>query len=330
MNILITGAGGMLGRKLIAKLLAAGSVADRPITSMALTDMSGLSDLAPLGRVRTVVADLCQRGVATSVIESRPELIFHLAAVVSGEAEAEFEMGYRVNLDGTRALLEAIRKLGPGYCPRFVFASSVAVFGAPLPDVIDDDQGLTPLTSYGTQKAICELLLADYSRRGFIDGIGIRLPTIAIRPGKPNKAASGFFSNILREPLAGAEAILPVDESVRHWFASPRAAVGFIVHAATLDTAKLGSHRSLNLPGVSATVGEQLEALKRVAGEGAVALVKRVPDPQIIKMIGSWPRSFDARRARELGFVAESSFDEIIRVHIEDELGGEVVRGPCP
>jgi nucleoside-diphosphate-sugar epimerase len=322
MNILVTGAGGMLGRKLVANLLAAGSVANRPITSMTLTDMGGLPDLSVSGRVQTVVADVSQSGVAASLIESRPELIFHLAAVVSGEAEAEFEKGYRVNLDGTRALLEAIRKIGPGFCPRFVFASSVAVFGSPLPDVIEDDQGLTPLTSYGTQKAICELLLADYSRRGFIDGIGIRLPTIAIRPGKPNKAASGFFSNILREPLAGAEAILPVDESVRHWFASPRAAVGFIVHAATLDTSKLGSRRSLNLPGLSATVGEQLEALKRVAGERAVALVKRVPDPQIIKMIGSWPRSFDARRAQELGFVAESSFDEIIRVHIDDELGG--------
>lgn len=322
MNILVTGAGGMLGRKLVANLLAAGSVANRPVTSMTLTDVGGLADISATNRVQAKVADLAQPGVAASVIESRPELIFHLAAVVSGEAEADFEKGYRVNLDGTRALLEAVRKAGPGYCPRFVFASSVAVFGSPLPEVIGDDQGLTPLTSYGTQKVICELLLADYSRRGFIDGIGIRLPTIAIRPGKPNKAASGFFSNILREPLAGAEAILPVDESVRHWFASPRAAVGFLVHAATLDTSKLQFRRSLNLPGLSATVGEQLEALKRVAGERAVALVKRVPDPQIIKMIGSWPRSFDARRARELGFVAESSFDEIIQVHIEDELGG--------
>lgn len=322
MNILITGAGGMLGGKLVAKLLAERAIAHRSITSMTLTDVGGLSDPPPSGRVQTVVADVSQPGVATSLLESRPELIFHLAAVVSGEAEADFEKGYRVNLDGTRALLEAIRKIGGGYCPRFVFASSVAVFGSPLPEVIDDDQVLTPLTSYGTQKAICELLLADYSRRGCIDGVGIRLPTIAIRPGKPNKAASGFFSNILREPLAGAEAILPVDESVRHWFASPRSAVGFLVHAATLDTSKLGSHRSLNLPGLSATVGEQLEALKRVAGERAATLVKRVPDPQIIKMIGSWPRSFNARRARELGFVAESSFDEIIRVHIEDELGG--------
>jgi D-erythronate 2-dehydrogenase len=321
MNILVTGAGGMLGRKLVANLLTVGSVANRPITSMILTDVGGLADVPPSKGVRTVLTDVSQPGVAASLIESRPELIFHLAAVVSGEAEADFEKGYRVNLDGTRALLEAVRKAGPGYCPRFVFASSVAVFGSPLPEVIEDDQGLTPLTSYGTQKAICELLLADYSRRGCIDGIGIRLPTITIRPGKPNKAASGFFSNILREPLAGMEAILPVDESVRHWFASPRAAVGFIMHAATLDTSKLGARRSLNLPGLSATVGEQLDALRRVAGERAVALVKRVPDPQIIQMIGSWPRSFNARRARELGFVAESSFDEIIRVHIEDELG---------
>jgi len=205
-----------------------------------------------------------------------------------------------------------------------VFTSSIAVFGAPFPEAIGDEFFTTPLTSYGTQKAIDELLLADYSRRGFLDGIGIRLPTICIRPGKPNKAASGFFSNILREPLAGHEAVLPVSEDVRHWHASPRAAVGFLLHAATLDTAPLGARRNLTMPGLSATVGEQIAALRRIAGERAVALIRREPDPVIAGIVAGWPRNFDARRAESLGFRAERSFDEIIRVHIEDELGGRL------
>jgi nucleoside-diphosphate-sugar epimerase len=201
-----------------------------------------------------------------------------------------------------------------------IFTSSIAVFGAPLPDVIDDTHWLTPLTSYGTQKAIGELLLADYSRRGFFDGIGIRLPTISIRPGKPNKAASGFFSSILREPLVGQEAVLPVSDTVKHWFASPRAAIEFLIHAAEIDTAPLGSQRSLTMPGLAATVGEQIEALRRVAGDKAVKLIRREPDLSIARIIAGWPRSFNARRAAALGFKAETSFDDIIRVHIEDEL----------
>jgi D-erythronate 2-dehydrogenase len=205
-----------------------------------------------------------------------------------------------------------------------VFTSSIAVFGAPFPDAIGDEFFTTPLTSYGTQKAIGELLLADYSRKGFLDGIGIRLPTICIRPGKPNKAASGFFSNILREPLVGQEAVLPVSEDVRHWHASPRAAVGFLVHAAELDLAKLGWRRSLSMPGLSATVGEQIEALRRVAGEGAVKLIRRERDPVIEQIVAGWARNFDTQRAEALGFTAERSFDEIIRVHIDDELGGRI------
>ena len=196
-----------------------------------------------------------------------PDVIFHLAAIVSGEAEADFEKGYRVNLDGTRFLFEAIRKVGDGYQPRLVFTSSIAVFGAPFPEAIGDEFFHTPLTSYGTQKAIDELLLSDYTRRGFIDGIGIRLPTICVRPGKPNKAASGFFSNIIREPLAGHEAVLPVPETVRHWHASPRSAVGFLLHAAALDGATVGARRNLTMPGVAATVGEQIAALRKVAGD---------------------------------------------------------------
>jgi nucleoside-diphosphate-sugar epimerase len=224
-----------------------------------------------------------------------------------------------VNLDGTRALLEAIRA-ADGYRPRLVFASSIAVFGAPLPNPIPEDFAALPLTSYGTQKAIDELLLADYTRRGFVDGVGIRLPTICIRPGAPNKAASGFFSNILREPLVGREAVLPVPETVRHWHASPRSAVGFCLRAATIDTELIGPRRTLSMPGLSATVGEQIEALRRVGGEAAVRLIRREPDPQIMQMVGSWAAALVARRAEELGFVAETSFDEIIRVHLEDEL----------
>ena len=189
-------------------------------------------------------------------------MIFHLAAIVSGEAELDFDKGYRINLDGTRMLLDAIRLVGGGYKPRVVFTSSIAVFGAPFPDAIGDEFFHTPLLSYGTQKAIGELLLADYSRRGFLDGIGIRLPTICIRPGLPNKAASGFFSNILREPLAGKEAVLPVSEDVRHWHATPRSAVGFLLHAGTMDLATVGPRRNLTMPGLSATVGEQIAALE--------------------------------------------------------------------
>src|SRR5690606_17135462 len=210
-----------------------------------------------------------------------PDVVFHLAAIVSGEAEADFDLGYRVNLDGTRWLLDAIRQEGlrEAYHPRVVFASSIAVFGEPFPEKTGAECFTAPLTSYGTQKAICELLLADYTRKGFFDGVGIRLPTICIRPGKPNKAASGFFSNILREPLAGQEAVLPVDESVRHWFASPRAAIGFLLHAAAADLSGLGVRRNLIMPGLSATVADEIDALRAVAGEKAVRLIRREPDP---------------------------------------------------
>jgi D-erythronate 2-dehydrogenase len=252
-------------------------------------------------------------------VVDRPDVIFHLAAVVSGEAEADFEKGYRVNLDGTRNLLEAIREL-EGYRPRLVFTSSIAVFGAPLPDPIGDDWRVAPLTSYGTQKAIVELLLADYTRRGFVDGIGLRLPTITVRPGRPNLAASGFFSSIIREPLNGREAVLPVPETVRHWHASPRSAVGFLLHAAELDTSQLGQERALTMPGVSVTVAEQIESLRRAGGDEAVRLIRREPDVTIARIVQGWPRGFDPRRARELGFRAETSFDEIVQAYVEDDL----------
>ncbi len=324
MHILIIGAAGMVGRKLTSALVKAGRVGDREITRLTLADVV-LPEAIPFGgEVKTKVADLSVPGEAANMVSRRPDLIFHLAAIVSGEAEADFDKGYRINLDGTRYLLEAIRQEGlkSPYKPRVVFTSSIAVFGAPFPEAIGDEFFNTPLTSYGTQKAIGELLLNDYSRRGFLDGVGIRLPTIVIRPGRPNAAASGFFSNILREPLVGQEAVLPVSKDVRHWFASPRAAVGFLVHAAELDTEKLGWRRTISAPGLSATVGEEIEALRRVAGDKAVALIREVPDPRIISMVAGWPRNFDTRRAAALGFKAEKTFDEIIRIHIEDELGG--------
>lgn len=326
MHILIIGAAGMVGRKLTQALLAQGQIGNREIDKLTLADV--IAPPAPTTDlpVDTHAVDLSAPGAAETLVASRPDLIFHLAAIVSGEAEADFDKGYRINLDGTRFLLEAIRVAGDiePYRPRLVFTSSIAVFGEPLPAAIPDDQAHTPLTSYGTQKAICELLLADYSRRDFIDGIGIRLPTIVVRPGKPNKAASGFFSGIIREPLAGMEAILPVDDGVRHWFASPRAAVGFLLHAAALDTASLGQRRNLTMPGLSATVAEEIAALERAAGPKAAALIKRQLDPTIAGIVAGWPQNFDARRASALGFRAETSFDDIVRAHIEDELGGKI------
>ncbi|HEX2198149.1 MAG TPA: D-erythronate dehydrogenase [Burkholderiales bacterium] len=304
MKILVTGAAGMIGRKLVQRL-------EGELT---------LHDVAEFrAGARTVVSDLAVPGVAEALIAERPALIFHLAAVVSGEAEADFDKGYRVNLDGTRRLFEAIRQAGGGYRPRLVFASSIAVFGAPFPEAIGDDFLSAPLTSYGTQKAIGELLLADYSRRGFFDGIGIRLPTICVRPGRPNQAASGFFSGIIREPLNGEEAVLPVPETVRHWFASPRAAVGFLLHAAALPEERLGARRSLNMPGVCASVGEQIAALRKIAGEHTAALIRREPDATITRIVAGWPQNFDARRALSLGFRADASFEDIIRIHIEEE-----------
>ncbi|NVN10891.1 D-erythronate dehydrogenase, partial [Nguyenibacter vanlangensis] len=279
---------------------------------------AGLAD-----RTDCIIADLGQPEAAARVAALRPDLVFHLAAIVSGDAEANLEKGYRVNLDGTRALFDALRRnTADGPRPRVVFASTNVVFGGDMPDIIGDDYLLTPQTSYGTQKAMCELLLADYTRRGLMDGIGLRLPTICVRPGKPNLAASGFFSNIIREPLVGQEAILPVGENIRHWMTSPRSAVSFFLHAATLDPAALGDRPNLTMPGLSVTVGEQIEALRKVAGPRAVALIRRVPDPVIQRIIAGWARAFDPARAHALGFVAESAFEDIIRAHIEDELGG--------
>jgi len=326
MHVLITGAAGMIGRKLTARLVSNGGLNGQPIERLTLTDIvapekpTGFS-----GALDCVTADLPSPGVAEKLVAARPDAIFHLAGVVSGEAELDFDKGYRVNLDGTRSLFEAVRSAGGGYKPRLVFTSSMAVFGAPFPHAIPDDFHLTPLTSYGTQKAMCEAMLADYTRREFFEGVGIRLPSIVVRPGKPNKAASGFFSGIIREPLAGQEAVLPVADTVVHTHASPRSAVGFLVHAAGLPRDRIEPHVNLTMPGVCCTVGEQIEALRRIAGDKVAARIRREPDALIMRIVSGWPQRLDAKRARTLGFQVESSFDEIIRAHIEGDLGGSFV-----
>lgn len=330
-RVLVIGAAGMIGRKLVERLAKDASVNGERLDAVTLHDVVDPPPpaLSPF-ETKLVASDLSSPGEAEKLIAERPGLIFHLAAVVSGEAEAEFEKGYRINLDGTRGLFEAIRKIGDGYRPRLVFTSSIAVFGAPFPDAIGDEYLSAPLTSYGTQKAISELLLSDYSRRGFFDGVGIRLPTICVRPGKPNKAASGFFSGIVREPLSGVEAVLPVPDTVRHWFASPRAAIGFLLHAAGLEMHKLGTRRNLSMPGVSTTVAGQIKALREVAGDAVTRLIRREPDPVIMRIVDGWPQNFDARRALALGFRADASFEDIIRAHIADERAAQKTPPPPP
>ncbi|MEL6299006.1 MAG: D-erythronate dehydrogenase [Pseudomonadota bacterium] len=325
MKVLILGAAGMVGRKLAERLAKDGRLGSDEIAELTLFDV--VEPAVPNGAsfpVKTRTGDLPDPTEIAAMIAPRPDVIFHLAAIVSGEAEADFAKGYRINFDGTRLLFDAIAEID-GYVPRVVFTSSIAVFGAPFPQAIGDEFHRTPLTSYGTQKAIGELLLADMTRKGMMDGVGLRFPTICVRPGKPNKAASGFFSNIIREPLAGEEAVLPVSDDVRHWHASPRSAVGFLLHAATMDTDAIGPRRNLSMPGVSVTVGEQLAALERIAGKPVADRVKRAPDSTIMKIVEGWPRNFETAGAASLGFVAETSFDDIIKAHIEDELGGNFV-----
>jgi nucleoside-diphosphate-sugar epimerase len=323
LHILILGAAGMVGRKLTERLLRDGRLGKQDITGMTLQDVVAPAKPASSIPINVVASDFADAGAAAPLIAERPEVIFHLAAIVSGEAEAEFDKGYRINLDGTRHLIDAIRSVG-GYKPRLVFTSSIAVFGAPFPEKIGDEFFHTPLTSYGTQKSICELLINDYTRKGLVDGISIRLPTVCVRPGKPNKAASGFFSGIIREPLAGAEALLPVADSVRHTHASPRAAVGFLIHAAGLTREQLGPRISLAMPGVCCTVAEQIESLARIAGPKVAARIRRQPDELVMRIVAGWSERINAERAKALGFRAETTFDDIVRAHIDDELGGKI------
>ncbi len=302
---LIIGGAGMIGQRL------ARSLANQDLI------MADVTPPPPRPGAICLTTDLSAPGAAQALIARRPEVIYHLAAVPSGGAEADFDLGWRANFDASRALLEAIRAT-PDYRPRVIFSSTIAVFGPPFPDSIPDDLAPSPRTSYGTQKAMIELMLADYARRGFLEAIALRLPTIVIRPGRPNAAASGFFSNILREPLAGLPAVLPVPDTVRHWFASPRAAVGFLQHARSLDLSRLDGRIALNMPGLSATVAEEIEALRRVAGQKAVDLIRYEPDETIARIVASWPENFTAARARALGFQAETSFEQIIRAHLEE------------
>ena len=311
----------MIGQKLLNLILKKEEINNEKISEITLFDIID----APYPQdtnilINSTSGDISDEKVSKNLVSSRPDIIFHLAAIVSGQAEQEFDLGWNINAKGSWGLFEAIRQQGEDYCPRLIFTSSIAVFGAPFPEKIPDDFFTTPLTSYGAQKAISELLLADYSRKNMVDGVSIRLPTICVRPGKPNLAASGFFSGIIREPLNGQEAILPVNTDVRHWHATPRAAAGFLIHAAEIDSSKLNDRITLNMPGLSVTVQEQIDALQSVAGSDVVKLIKHQPDPTIQKIVSGWARDFDTRRSIELGFKAETSFEEIIKTYIEDDL----------
>ncbi len=314
MRILITGGGGFIGQALARRLVSDGSLNGQAITEIRLADIAVHPCPEADFPVTAMAGDISSQSDVDTWIGDGVDTIFHLAAVVSGEAEADFDKGYRVNLEGTQRLLEAARGLGTK--PKFVFASSIAVFGPPYPDgKIPNDFQTCPATSYGAQKLASEILVTDYARKGFIEGIAIRLPTITVRPGKPNKAASSFFSGILREPMAGVEAICPVGPEIRHWVASPAAAVGFLIHAGSLDTSGLGNRRAFTMPGLSVTVGEMVEALEAVAGPEAVSLIRWEPDETIAKIVDGWPRNFDAGRAQELGFTADSSMRAIVEAH---------------
>ncbi|WP_270725945.1 D-erythronate dehydrogenase [Shimia sp. Alg240-R146] len=316
-SILIFGGAGMVGRKLIARLQGTPLAAHQTIT---VCDI--VAPANPAAGVTYVEATLTDTAALRGLIGQKPDVIFHLASIVSGEAETDFDKGYAQNMAPVWEMLEAIRALNAqdGYCPRLVFTSSIAVFGGPFPDKIDDDFLCAPQTSYGAQKLICETLISDFSRKGFVDGISIRLPTICVRPGAANLAASSFFSGIIREPLNGQRAVLPVPTTVRHWHASPRSAAGFLTHAATLDSAKLSGRRALNMPGLSATVEEQIEALRSVAGQSAVDLIDVKPDADIAAIVAGWPRDFAPKRAPNLGFEAERDFDEIVAVYLEEDF----------
>ena len=328
MRVLITGGTGFIGKKFAAALLREGGLAldggeARRIEQLTLFDAFPGEGVPTDPRVGVVTGDIADPGVI-GPLAAEADLVWHLAAIVSSNAEADFELGYQVNLDGTRVLLDALRATSRR--PRVVFASSLAVYGGDMPPVITDQTHLTPQTSYGAQKAMGELLVTDYSRKGFVDGRSLRLPTIAIRPGKPNKAASTFASSIIREPLAGQEAVCPVGRDAAMYYLSPRKVVAAFLHAMRLPESAWGATRALVLPGITATVGDMVDALGRVAGEAAVRRIRWEPDPAIERIVRGWPSRVAAERARSMGFEPDASFDEIIRIHVEDELGGRIAR----
>ncbi|MFL9889771.1 SDR family oxidoreductase [Paraburkholderia sp. RL17-383-BIF-A] len=321
MKVLITGGAGFLGQRLARELLARGSLKDKQGTPQTITELV-LLDVVQANnfddkRVRTEVGDIAERSVLERVIDDQTSAIFHLAAIVSGQAEADFDLGMRINLDASRLLLETCRQRG--HRPRVLFTSSVAVYGGALPEVVQDDTALNPQSSYGAQKAIAELLLNDYARRGFVDGRVLRLPTISVRPGKPNAAASSFASGIIREPLNGEAAVCPVAGSTRLWLLSPRKAIESLIAGLELDSAALGNQRVLNLPGISVSVDEMVAALREVAGDAAAARIVWERDERVEKIVGSWPGRWDTSRAERLGLSGERSFADVIRSYVADE-----------
>lgn len=318
MKVVVTGAAGFLGGRLARTLLDRGELDGSPVDELVLLDVveaAGADD----PRVRTVVGDVADPALLGEVLDAGTDVVFHLAAVVSGQAEAEFDLGMRINLDGSRLLLDACR--AAGNVPRVVFTSSVAVYGGDLPDVVTDSAPLTPQTSYGTQKACAELLLADHTRKGHVDGRVLRLPTVTVRPGRPNAAASGFASGVIREPLAGVESVVPVPPEVRMWVLSPRHAVRCLVAGAELSAEAFGTSRAINLPGVSVSVGEMVASLERVAGRDVAALVRWERDPAIEAIAATWPGAWDTTRAEALGLRGDPDFDSIVRAYIEDDMG---------
>jgi nucleoside-diphosphate-sugar epimerase len=326
MHALITGGNGFIGRRLAAALLRAGTVtvddgAPLPIERLTLFDSVPDAGGPRDPRVEMVNGDLTDRG-AVERVAAEADVVWHLAAVVSAAAEADFDLGYRVNVDGTRLLLEALRATGRR--PRVVFASSFAVFGGEMPQAVTDEFHPTPQSSYGTQKAIGELLTADYHRKGFVDGRGLRLPTIVVRPGKPNRAASTFASSIIREPLAGEDTVCPVRRDTAIYILSPRRVVEALLRAMRLPDSAWGVNRTLALAGITATVGGMVDALARVAGAAVVDHIRWRPDPAIQRIVDGWPARAEARRARSMGFADDGSFDAILLAHIEDELGGTI------
>ncbi|MCA8201375.1 SDR family oxidoreductase [Burkholderia sp. AU33545] len=321
MKVLITGGAGFLGQRLARKLLERGELTGPDgrtgkIDELVLLDVVKGSDFGD-ARVTSIVGDIADRTVLESAIDAQTGAIFHLAAIVSGQAEADFDLGMRINLDASRTLLEVCR--ARGHRPRVVFTSSVAVYGGVLPDVVQDDTALNPQSSYGAEKAIAELLLCDYARRGFVDGRVLRLPTISVRPGRPNAAASSFASGIIREPLNGEESVCPVPGSTRLWLLSPRCAIDALVAGCEIDSEKLGNKRVINLPGLSVSVDEMIAALREVAGDDVVKLIRHAPDERIEKIVGSWPGRWDTARAEALGLKGDTSFADVIRSYIADE-----------
>jgi len=322
MKVLITGGAGFLGKRLARRLLELGSLtgADggkRQIEQLVLLDVvaaDGFND----PRVRVVTGDIADTALLDSVIDADTGSVFHLAAIVSGQAEADFDLGMRINLDASRQLLDVCRSRG--HTPRVVFTSSVAVYGGALPDTVLDTTALNPRSSYGVQKAIVELLVGDYSRRGFIDGRVLRLPTISVRPGRPNKAASSFASGIIREPLQNQEAICPVSKETRLWLLSPRQAIESLIVGHELEAKVLETGRTVNLPGISVTVAEMVAALEKLSSRETVQLIRWQPDPVVERIVGSWPGRWDVTRATAMGFSCDKDFEAIVRAYIEDDL----------